>query len=210
MDKRDLIVVTTEGYADLKSGIRKNLDNATEAFVEIGYCLRQINAGKLYEEDGYENIWDFAMGEYNLSQSTASRFMSINARFSIEDGTRLAERYIGMGSSKLQEMLGLDDEDLEKVTRDTTVKEIRAMKTAKKTKKSKAKPKAAKKSPRPRAEAPEPGYNIDEVARLKAELIGELETYERMGIADDRYRKRRMLLDAVAVLEKRMTKVKAG
>jgi hypothetical protein len=136
--------------------------------------------------------------------------MSINERFSIEDGTRLAERYIGMGSSKLQEMLGLDDEDLEKVTRDTTVKEIRAMKTAKKTKKSKAKPKAAKKSPRPRAEAPEPGYNIDEVARLKAELIGELETYERMGIADDRYRKRRMLLDAVAVLEKRMTKVKAG
>ena len=40
----------------------------------------------------------------------------------------MAEKYIGMGVSKLQEMLGLPDEELEKVTQETTVREIRAMK----------------------------------------------------------------------------------
>ena len=40
----------------------------------------------------------------------------------------MAERYIGLGVSKLQEMLGLPDEELERVTQETTVKEIRAMK----------------------------------------------------------------------------------
>ena len=40
----------------------------------------------------------------------------------------MAERYAGMGVSKLQEMLGLPDGELEKVTQETTVREIRAMK----------------------------------------------------------------------------------
>ena len=40
----------------------------------------------------------------------------------------MAEKYIGMGVSKLQEMLGLPDEELEKVTQETTVREIRALK----------------------------------------------------------------------------------
>ena len=45
-----------------------------------------------------------------------ARFMAINARFSIDGGEHMAEKYIGMGVSKLQEMLGLPDEELEKVT----------------------------------------------------------------------------------------------
>ena len=43
----------------------------------------------------------------------------------------MEQKYIGMGVSKLQEMLTLPEEDLEKVTKETTVKEIRAMKAAK-------------------------------------------------------------------------------
>lgn len=115
-------------YQDLKSRIKKHLNDAAEDFFTVGYLLRQISEKALFTEDGYKNIWEFAKGEYNLSASSASRFMAINARFSIDGGEHMAEKYIGMGVSKLQEMLGLPDAELEKVTQETTVREIRAMK----------------------------------------------------------------------------------
>lgn len=115
-------------YGNLKVSIRNHLNNAAEDFFMVGYCLRQISEHALFTEDGYKNIWDFAKGEYGLSASSASRFMAINARFSVDDGEHMAEKYIGMGVSKLQEMLGLPDEELDKVTQKTTVREIRAMK----------------------------------------------------------------------------------
>lgn len=115
-------------YQDLKSGIRNHLNSAAEDFFMVGYFLRQISENALFMEDGYKSIWEFAKGEYGLSTSSASRFMAINARFSVDGGEHMAEKYIGMGVSKLQEMLGLPDEELEKVTQETTVREIRAMK----------------------------------------------------------------------------------
>ena len=121
-------------YQDLKNGIRSHLNDAAEDFFMVGYFLRQISENTLFTEDGYKSIWDFAKGEYGLSTSSASRFMAINARFSIDGGEHMAEKYIGMGVSKLQEMLGLPDEELEKVTQETTVREIRAMKAAKREK----------------------------------------------------------------------------
>lgn len=115
-------------YQELKKGISAHLDSAAEDFFMIGYYLRQISENALFLEDGYKTIWDFAKSEFGLSTSSASRFMAINARFSIDGGEHMAERYVGMGVSKLQEMLGLPDEELEKVTKETTVREIRAMK----------------------------------------------------------------------------------
>lgn len=117
-------------YKELKSGIKEHLNSAAEDFFMVGYFLRQISENTLFIEDGYKNIWDFAKGEYGLSTSSASRFMAINARFSIDGGEHMAQKYIGMGVSKLQEMLGLPEEELEKVTQETTVREIRAMKAA--------------------------------------------------------------------------------
>lgn len=121
-------------YQDLKAGIRSHLEDAAEDFFMVGYFLRQISENALFTEDGYKSIWDFAKSEYGLSTSSASRFMAINVRFSIDGGEHMAEKYIGMGVSKLQEMLGLPDEELEKVTQETTVREIRAMKAAKREK----------------------------------------------------------------------------
>lgn len=115
-------------YQDFKSGIKNHLNNAAEDFFMVGYFLRQISDNTLFTEDGYKTIWDFAKGEYGLSASSTSRFMAINARFSIDGGEHMAQKYVGMGVSKLQEMLGLPDEELEKVTQETTVREIRTMK----------------------------------------------------------------------------------
>ena len=118
-------------YQELKEGIERKLRSAAEDFFTVGYYLRQINDGALFLEDGYESIWDFAKGEYGLSVSAASRYIGINTRFSSDGGQTMEEKYIGMGVSKLQEMLTLSDEDLEKVTQETTVRQIRAIKAAK-------------------------------------------------------------------------------
>ena len=119
-------------YQELKEGIGRRLNSAAEDFFTVGYYLRQISEGALFLEDGYESIWDFAKSEFNLSTASASRFMAINSKFSIDGGRTMEPKYIGMGVSKLQEMLTLPDEDLERVTKETTVREIRAMKAAKK------------------------------------------------------------------------------
>ena len=112
-------------YESLKADIGVCLNNAANDFFRIGYSLRQVKERQLFLEDGYHNIWEFAKEEYGLSMSSASRFMSINAKFSVNDGKEMDPKYIGMGSSKLQEMLGLPEEELEKVTQNTPVREIR-------------------------------------------------------------------------------------
>ena len=118
-------------YKEYKNRIFERLNSAADDFFTIGFYLRKIHEGELYKEDGYKNIWDFAKSEYGLSISSASRFMAINSRFSLDGaGEVMQQKFVGMGVSKLQEMLSLPDEDLEKVTRETTVKEIREMKAA--------------------------------------------------------------------------------
>lgn len=117
-------------YQTYKNAIKRCLNSAAADFFYIGYCLREISEGALFLEDGYQSIWEFAKGEYNLSTSSASRFMAINAKFSLDGGKTMDPKFAGMGVSKLQEMLSLPDSELEKISQETTVKEIRAIKAA--------------------------------------------------------------------------------
>jgi hypothetical protein len=201
MEGKNLIITVNESYAAMKNGIRQHLTSAAEDFFAIGYYLRQIGEEKLYIQDGYADIWDFAQGEYGLSKSTASRFIAINARFGIDGGEHMDQKYIGMGSSKLQEMLGLDDEELAYVTPETTVKEIRTMKAAKKDGQTAKKP--AKQQETQRV------YSSAEILREKAQLQHEIETYEHFGVVDARMQRAQMLLDAITMLETRTKKLEA-
>lgn len=116
-------------YEDIKSRIKAKLNETVNNFVVIGFYLKQVRDNMLYIQDGYKNMEEFARGEYNLSASTASRFMDINTRFS-EGGNSLILKmeYSNFGYSKLQEMLTVREEDLELITEDTTVKQIRELK----------------------------------------------------------------------------------
>ena len=111
---------------NVKAFIRSNIAAASRSFIAIGYYLKYARDKKLYEEDGHASIWEFAREEYVISKSTASRYMTMNDRFS-EGGNSpiVAKEYRGYGKSQLQEMLYLNDEQLEQVTPDTQVKQIR-------------------------------------------------------------------------------------
>lgn len=120
-------------YQDIKNKIKTKLNEAVNNFVVIGFYLKQVRDNMLYTQDGYKNMEEFARGEYNLSASTASRFMDINTRFSEGGNSQVLKmEYANFGYSKLQEMLTVKDEDLELITEDTTVKQIRELKALEK------------------------------------------------------------------------------
>lgn len=116
-------------YESIKGIIRNNLENVARAFVTTGYYLRVIEERKLYLEDGYESLNDFALGEYGMGSTWVNRCIRVNERFS-EDGysPKIADQYRGYNKSQLTEMLPLSDERLEEVTPDMTVKQIRELK----------------------------------------------------------------------------------
>lgn len=117
----------------IKNLIKENLTNASQSFVAIGYYLKQVRNRELYKEDGCKDIWEFAKNEFGLSMSSASRFMSINDKFSVSGNSPvLLDEFKNFGSGKLQEMINMSDEQISKIDDTTTVAEIKSMKKAEK------------------------------------------------------------------------------
>ena len=121
--------ITLDEWVQLKENLKRDLAGVQESFVRIGYTLRKIEEEKLYEQDGYKNITEFAKTEYGLNPSTVSRFMSINRKYSVNGySDQLRPEFIQMGSSKLSEMLSLPDQDLEMIRPEATREAIRELK----------------------------------------------------------------------------------
>ena len=113
-------------YEEAKSILREKMDNLKMSFIAAGYYLKYIRDHEQFREDGYESIWEFAEDNYGIKKSTASRWMSMNDKFSQGGNSPiLAEEFRGFEKSQLQEMLYLNDKQIETVTPDMTVKEIR-------------------------------------------------------------------------------------
>ncbi|MBS5607569.1 MAG: DUF3850 domain-containing protein [Enterocloster asparagiformis] len=101
-------------YKDAKIFIRTNLTSAARSFIAVGYYLKHIRDTVGYTEDGFADIWEFAQAEYGISKSTASRYMTMNDRFSQGGNSpMIRDEYKEFGKSQLQEMLALSDEQKE-------------------------------------------------------------------------------------------------
>lgn len=116
----------TTTYGEAKDIIRKDLESMSKKFITIGYYLKYIRDKKLYIQDGFESIWEFAQDTYGISKSTCSRWMHMNDKFS-EGGNspELRQEFASFGKSQLQEMLYLDDKQIEQAKPEMTAKEIR-------------------------------------------------------------------------------------
>ena len=100
--------------------------------IAVGHYLKVIRDKELYREAGYENVWDYAADTFGFSKSTASRYMARNDKFSVGGNSPvLAEEFREYSKAQLQEMLSLDEAQLENVTPDMTVKQIRELKKPK-------------------------------------------------------------------------------
>lgn len=113
---------------DAETYILANMKSAVRSVIAIGYYLKCIRDGGMYLDAGYETIWEYAKTKYGFSKSTASRYMERNDKFSVDGNSPIIdEKYREYSKSQLQEMLSLDDEQLEQVSPDMTVKQIREM-----------------------------------------------------------------------------------
>ena len=109
--------------------IREELLKTKKSFIKIGWYLKHIQKCNLYSEDGYQNIYDFAFDKFNLTQPTATRFMQVCEEFSKDhDSPELDDKYADYSVSQLFEMLPMTEEQKEKVTPATTVRQMRQIK----------------------------------------------------------------------------------
>ena len=111
-------------WADLKTTV--------QSAISIGYWLMYVRDRELFREEGYNSINEYAADQFGFHKSNTKRHIERCIRFS-KGGCSpiLDDRYKDFGKSQLQEMLDLDDEQLEQVTPDMTVQQIRAMKKPK-------------------------------------------------------------------------------
>lgn len=115
-------------YQECKSIIKERLASMSRDFIAVGYYLKYIRDKKLYEEDKYASVWEFAESNYGVKMSTASRWMAMNDKFSQGGNTPfLDDRYRDFGKSQLQEMLYLTDDQMEQAKPNMPAKEIRAI-----------------------------------------------------------------------------------
>lgn len=113
----------------MKKRLRAELLGVKQSFVRIGYVLRKIEEQKLYEQDGYKSVAEFAKEEYGLEASTVSRFMSINREYSVEGySEQLRPEYADLGRSQLEEMLRLPDSDRQMIGPEASREDIRELK----------------------------------------------------------------------------------
>jgi len=117
------------GLNDIKVIIRADINAASNSFVSIECHLKYVRDNELYREDGYSGILEFAQSEFGISKSWASKWMSINDKFSVDGNSPiLLEQYRDFSSGKLSEMLYLTEEQREQITIVTTTAEIREIK----------------------------------------------------------------------------------
>ena len=116
-------------YEDAKDLIKESLANTVSSFVAAGYWLKYIRDKKAYEKEGYSSLWEMAEKEFGLKESEASRAMGMNDKYSVDGNSPIMlEKYVRYNKSQLQEMLTMTEEQLEKVTADMKIQELRQLK----------------------------------------------------------------------------------
>lgn len=125
----EYVQMTLTDWVEMKQKLRRELLGIKQSFVRIGFMLRQIEEQKLYENDGYKSIAEFAKAELGLEASTTSRFISINREYSVDGYSEvLSPEYAELGRSQLEEMLKLPEEDRCMVQPETSRQDIRDLK----------------------------------------------------------------------------------
>lgn len=125
----EYVQMTLNDWVQMKQKLKQELLGVKQSFVRIGYALRKIEDQRLYEQDGYKSIAEFAKAEYGLEPSTTSRFMSINREYSVDGYSEtLRPEFADLGRSQLEEMLKLPDSDRQMIQPETSREDIRELK----------------------------------------------------------------------------------
>lgn len=116
---------------DATAIIQSRMQQAARSVIAVGFYLKRVRDLELFREDGLESVWEYAEKQFGFSKAAASRYMSINDRFSVDGNSPvIRDDFKDFSRSQLQEMLYLTDQQVSEVTEATTVREIRQMRQA--------------------------------------------------------------------------------
>ena len=116
-------------YGVLDHMIRMDIQSLKLHFISLGFYLKEIRDRKLYLSDGYSSVNEYAMDRYKMDRSMVSRSIMLMERFSVGGCTPILDnKWEGFSKSQLIEMAGLEEDQLEQVTPETTVAQLRDLK----------------------------------------------------------------------------------
>lgn len=125
----EYVQMTIDDWLEIKDRIRRELNNVKHSFVRVGFYLRKVRDEKLYLQDGYSSLSEFAKAEFNMGASFVSRMISINEKFSLDGySEQMDPRFEDFKQGALTEMLALPDSDMEMITPATPREDIRELK----------------------------------------------------------------------------------
>lgn len=117
------------GYQDSVDIIRESMQTIKQSFIQIGWYLRHIRNKKLYQEDGYQSIVDFAEDKLHMSKTTVFRLIKIVEQFAMNDASlSIDKEYADYSYSQLIEILPMKPEERKTITPDMPVGQIREAK----------------------------------------------------------------------------------
>ena len=125
-------------YESYSNRINEKLKSTTISFVEIGYYLNLIKNEKLYELEGYNDIYEYSGALFGLSKTTTSNFIGIFDKFGEVLGNEyyktfaVKKEYEGFSLSKLIELLPIDDNEMQQYKASMTISQIRSVKASNK------------------------------------------------------------------------------
>ena len=105
---------------DITFSLKASMVQLADKFFEIGEKLSFIQDYKLYSPT-YKNLLEYSSSEFGLSKNQTYNFINVFKKFNYP-------QYKDFQYSNLVEMLNMSDEQLKKVSSNTTVKELREIK----------------------------------------------------------------------------------
>ena len=117
---------------EAESYITSGLVSTARNYVAIGYWLRRIRDGKLYEEEGYQNFEQYVQKKYGKDKGWASKCIKVNQQLSKDgDSPLLDSRYRDYSTYQLVELAYMTEEQREQATPDQTVKQLQEIRKPK-------------------------------------------------------------------------------
>lgn len=139
-NKNEIVEVITEidkkNYNQCIEKIGTLLTGVAKSYLMIGVQLKRIRDKKLFNVEGYKNVYELASEKFGMGKTTCGNAINVVERFCTEKGV-LKEEYKAFSFTQLVEMLPLEDEQLKDVGEMMSAKEIRELKKDKNDKKEK-------------------------------------------------------------------------
>ena len=124
----EVVVFTKEQKEEYKSACRQivsSMKSLETSFIKLALALHNVDSGKLYEIEGYKNIYEFAKERYNISKSTCYNYLGLVDAFGLTADSKPLYTYTQMVALLPAVRAGVDIEA--KISPNMSVSEIKKL-----------------------------------------------------------------------------------